>query len=140
MDWIDKNNNGCSHFGISPHILLRRNIRLDTFHIGCVITRNLLSYLCKYILLQSQEVIESSTSTAISKFWNELHLYVWSTNKSFSLIQGKKLEFFVETMQVVVSFLKGTFVNSEYLLSIITALNLWGKMSKFFNISRIDND
>ena len=80
MDWIDKNNHGCSHFGISPHLLLRQNIRLDTFHLRCAITRNLLSYLRKYILSQSQEVIESFISTVISKFWNNSHLYVLNTN------------------------------------------------------------
>ena len=130
MDWIDKNNHGCFHFGISPHLLLRQNIRLDTFHLRCAITRNPLSYLRKTILLQSQEVIESFTSTVISIFCNGFHSYVWNKNKSFSSIQGYELELFVENMQDVVLFLKGTFVNSEHLLSIITALNLWS-MSKF---------
>ena len=46
LDWIDEKNVGVSHFGIHPTLLPLSNIRFDTFHMKCSITRKLMTLLC----------------------------------------------------------------------------------------------
>ena len=84
MDWIDENNDGCSHFGIDPSLLPRDGIRFDTFHMKCSITKRLMGSIRTFLLNQSDAVIESFTRTVLCKFWNDFHLYVWKNRKNFS--------------------------------------------------------
>ena len=45
MDWVDKENFGISHFGLSPDLLRCDNIRFDVFHLRCAVTRRLMDCL-----------------------------------------------------------------------------------------------
>ena len=56
-DWVDNNNFGVSHFGLSPLLLKRENIRFDVFHLCVAITKRLMviqENLCRCNLVTSK--------------------------------------------------------------------------------------
>ena len=65
MNWIDENNHGCSHFGIHPELLPRKNLRFDTFHLKCGITKKLMNYLRKFMLNQSITIMNDFSKTIL---------------------------------------------------------------------------
>ena len=58
LDWIDQWNYGVSHFGFSESLLPRSSIRFDVFHLGCGISRRLMSYVRVFILGSTSVLIE----------------------------------------------------------------------------------
>ena len=75
-DWIDKSNDGVSHFGLHPDLLPRDGIRFDVFHMRCAITRKLMTYLRLFLLEQSNAVIDLFLSMVLKKFSNDYHIYI----------------------------------------------------------------
>ena len=68
MKWVDKHNLGVSHFGIPPTYLRRDNIRFDIFHMRSAITKRLMTYLRRFILSQTFEIISEFSSQVLSTF------------------------------------------------------------------------
>ena len=91
LDWADKKNYGCTHFGIDPVLLPRSSLRFDTFHLKCSITRRLMSYLRLFLLDQAPSISEGYCSAVLSKFWNKYHIWVWQNKKNFSSFMGNEL-------------------------------------------------
>ena len=103
-NWIDKDNYGISHCGIPPHQLHRHNIRFDIFHMQCSITKNLMGYLCTFILSQNSESLKKFSRLLLS-FLSDFHGFVWSSNNSFSSFQGNELSKFTQNIPIIIQFL-----------------------------------
>eukprot|EP00978_Attheya_sp_CCMP212_P014064 scaffold35698_cov63-Attheya_sp.AAC.7 len=61
MKWVNQDNLGVSHFGIHPKNLRRENIRFDIFHLHSFITRRLMIYWRKFMMLQTEEIMDEYT-------------------------------------------------------------------------------
>ena len=81
-DWIDNNNFGISHFGLSPLLLKRENIRFDVFHLCVAITKRLMNYTREFVQMQSCD-FQIKFFNTLSKFWDEFQLLIWKCNKDF---------------------------------------------------------
>ena len=125
MDWVDEKNKGVSHFGTHPSILPRENLRFDTFHMKCSITRKLMSYLRTFILNQEPNVIDGFTSTVLKKIWNDYHIFIWNNRKNFSSFLGNELALFTGNVSKVNSFLSENLVQTSTIVDICTSLTLW---------------
>ena len=81
MDWVDNDNEGSSHFGISPHLLRISNLRFEVFHLRSAITKRLTTYLRTYILgrylskkKQFERLLENSFGIHIMLMFGKLML------------------------------------------------------------------
>ena len=83
MDWADRKNKGVSHFGVSPDLLPRDSIRIDTFHLKCAITRRLIATLRNFLLMQGTTVRDKFMATVLKSFYKDYHKYVWKKKKTF---------------------------------------------------------
>ena len=90
-NWIDEKNLGVSHFGIHPKLLPLSNIRFDTFHMKCSITRKLMTSLRRFILNQST-LIMKKFSALLREIWSDFLLFVWRNNKAFTSFNGNELK------------------------------------------------
>ena len=61
IDWVHESNMGISHFGIHPNYLPQDTLSFDVFHLQCAITRRLMNYLRKFIMIQIIEIITEFT-------------------------------------------------------------------------------
>ena len=120
--WCDKNNIGVTHFGIHPHQLNRNKIRMDTFHLKCAVTRNLMTELRKFMNNQSIELIDEFKSQVLSKFWNNFHVYVWNSGKELLSFQGNYIVVSLASIPKVVEFLEKKIIMTEYLQDLKRAL------------------
>ena len=139
MNWIDENNHGCSHFGIHPELLPRKDLRFDTFHLKCGITKKLMNYLRKFMLNQSITIMNDFSKTILKSFWNDFHIYVWKNKKSFACFQGNEIALFVGNTDSVLSFLERSFVPTTQVSDIIESLKLWFKIFKFLGTTYLDD-
>ena len=138
-DWVDEKNKGVSHFGLHPDLLPRNTLRFDTFHMKCAVTRKLMGYLRSFILDQEHDVIKGFNKV-MKKFWNNFHVYVWRSKKSFSSFQGNELALFVANVDVINNFLRETFEETPQLIDIMNSLQLWVSLFKFLGVTYIDDD
>ena len=83
MDWVDEENDGCSHLGISPYLLRGDCIRFDMFHLRGAITKRLMTYLRKYILGRSLHKRKKLEEEVLKTFWNSYNIDVWKLNVMF---------------------------------------------------------
>ena len=140
-DWVDKKNNGCSHFGVHPSLLRRDDLRFDTFHMKCAITRKLMTYLRNFMLDQADSITAEFCKNVLKKFWNDYHLYIWTNNKYFSTFQGNELALFVANVDKIIDFLKSKFVFTSKIDDIAKVLSLWVDIFRFLGITYItDNE
>lgn len=137
MDWIDENNDGCSHFGIHPSLMPRDGIRFDTFHMKCSVTKRLMGSLRSFLLNQSTDVIESFATTVLRKFWNDYHLYVWKNKKNFSSFLGNEIALFVGNVSLVVEFIQNSLISTNQTRDIVQGLTLWVSVFKFLGLTYI---
>jgi len=131
MDWIDVNNLDISHFGIDPDFLPMSNIRFDTFHMKCSITRKLMTRLRKFILDQSIDLI-SRFMVVLSGFWVDFLLFVWHNNKKFTSFNGNELSMFVKNISSITQFIDTNFVTCDESSNITRSLNLWNDIYIYF--------
>ena len=124
LDWVDKNNDGCSHIGIHPDLLPRDIIRFDTFHLKCAITRKVMKHVRDLILNQSNETIAFFSKKVLKLFWNDYHLYVWNNRKNFSSFVGNELALFVGNIPTINEFLDTHVVPTSKVLDTIEGLSL----------------
>ena len=104
MDWVDVENDRCSHFGISPD-LLSRYFHFDMFHLQGAITKRLMTCLWKYILgrsLDTKRIFE----TVIHTFWNSYNVDVWKLNINFNSFIGSKIKAFIGHIPKIVESIK----------------------------------
>ena len=137
LDWIDKNNDGVSHFGLHPNLLPRDGIRFDVFHMRCAITRKLMNYLRCFLLEQSNAVIDSFLCSVLKKFFNDYHIYIWKHKKSFSSFQGNEIALFVANKESINKFLSSNLVSTQKLQDICAGLTLWLDIFKFLAITSV---
>ena len=140
LDWVDIYNEGVSHFGIHPTLFPRTEIRFDTFHLKCSITRRLMGTLRKVVLEQSSSFQDQFSLSVLGKFWNSFHLFVWNTGKPFSSFNGNELTLFVVNTAVITEFLREKLVLNSQVSYICTGMELWFKCFKFLGISRIEEE
>jgi DNA-directed RNA polymerase subunit M/transcription elongation factor TFIIS len=138
LDWCDKHNKGVTHFGVHPDLLPRSEIRFDTFHLKCSITRRLMESLRILLDEQSDDIRKQFLREVLSKFWNEFHLLVWKTGRKFSSFQGNELALFVANIELINQFLQTNLVPTSSVTSILQGLNLWVVLFSFLGKSRID--
>ena len=139
MDWASVFNKGNSHFGVSPALLPRSSIRFDTFHMKCALTRNLMSYLQKFLLNQPGG-IQENFKLILKTFWNEYHLYCWENKKSFASFQGNELALFVANESNIKLFLEQHLVMTARLRDILSSLKIFKDIFKFLGIARLCAD
>jgi hypothetical protein len=139
MQWCDEFNLGISHFGLPPQIFNRRNIRFDIFHQRGSITRCLMLYLRKFIMLQSEEVM-NSFSTLLETFWRPYLVEIWNLNKPFTSYKGMDILEFILHIPDVIEFLSENFEGMETIQIFSRGLELWKDLSAFMNIVKIDNE
>ena len=137
MDWADKHNYGITHFGIHPDLLNRENIRYDTFHLKCAITRALMSYVRSFT--QNYMSVETNMQfmKELGEFWNEYHTTVWDTNRSFASFKGNELALFVANTGAIVDFLKRKVSRTQLRENLTESLELWTRMFKVLGITWI---
>jgi hypothetical protein len=138
LDWVDVNNCGISHFGAHPNVLPRENLRYDTFHMKCAITRKMMTWLRSFILNQSYDIIEHFSSSVLKSFWNDFHLLVWNNKKSFSSFQGNEIAVFVGNTDGICNFLQTYISLSSSVTHLINALKLWKDIFKLLSVTKID--
>ena len=136
LNWVDKKNKGCSHFGVHPLNLPREDLRFDTFHLKCAITRRLMAYLRNFIMKQTL-VIVKDFNTLLKSFYNDYHLYIWNNNKNFASFLGNEIALFVGNTEAILFFLDKNMIATPELLSIAQSLSLWVKLWKFLSISHL---
>ena len=112
MQWCDEFNLGISHFGLPPQIFNRHNTRFDIFHQRGSITRRLMMYLRRFIMLQSEEVM-SSFSTLLDTFWRPYLVEIWNLNKPLASYKGMEILEFIRHIPDVIDFLSENFEGME---------------------------
>ena len=135
--WVDEKNEGCSHFGIHPDLLPRDGIRFDTFHLKCAVTRRLMTYLRRFILNQSDKLIEDFSSKVLRTFWNDYHIYVWKNKKNFASFLGNEIALFVAHSEKIRTFMEENLILNDNIKDIIEGLSLWVSIFKFLAISHL---
>ena len=85
-NWTDRNNYGITHFDAHPDKLCSHNIRFDVFHLHCAQTRKLMTYLRKYIRLQTFE-FQDCFHAVLALFWTEYEVLICRLNKPFTSFQ-----------------------------------------------------
>ena len=139
MQWCDEFNLGISHFGLPPQIFNRNNTRFDIFHQRGSITRRLMMYLRRFIMLQSEEVM-SSFSTLLDTFWRPYLVEIWNLNKPLASYKGMEILEFIRHIPDVIDFLSENFEGMETIEIFSRGLELWKDLSAFMNIVRIENE
>ena len=137
MDWVDQNNIGISHFGLEPEKLRLENIRFDCFHLMAAVTKKIMSYLRKYILKQSCELIDKFSAKILSLFWCEYHLFVWNLNKQFNSFTGKEFKAFNNNIPQIIEFMYSNFQENEHLTNICHGMDSWYKIFPFLTKARV---
>lgn len=138
LDWCDLNNVGVSLFGLHPEELRRDNIRFDIFHLQCAITRRLMSNLRKFMLTTTTEMMETFSSVLL-KFWTMFNVLAWNMNWPFTSFLGVELLHFIHNTDIIMSFLKDNFCDTDTLHDLCDGLLLWKDISPFLVIVHIDN-
>lgn len=87
MDWIDANNLGVLQVGIHPESLPLANIIFDKFSMKCLITRQLMTLLCAFILNKYSSSI-TQFMVLLTKFWNNFLPPFAQSNKHFTSFNG----------------------------------------------------
>ena len=139
MDWVDEDNEGCSHLGISPDLLCRDCLHFDMFHLRGAITKRLMTYLRKYILgrsLKKRNLFEEVLTT----FWNSYNIDVWKLNTNFNSFIGSEIKTFIDNIPTIVEFLNNEFSNTKQKDHIIKGLEIWSKIVTFLQITTIDDE
>ena len=132
---------GISHYGIHPDLLPRESIMFDTFHLKCSTTGRLMSTVRDFILNQSTDVIALFSQSALKKFWNDYHLYLYNVNnKSFSLMVGDELALFVASSEDIIQFFHDKFVQTNEVRCICTGFNTWVKLFKFLGVTYLGDN
>ena len=142
MNWVDTNmaQKGVSHFGIHPRYLPRESLRFDVFHLRCAITRRLMSFLWKFLMMHNVELIMDFSATILSTFWSNHNVLVWNLNKNFQSFVGTELLAFITNIPIILHFLKSNFHSTTTLKDLCNGLQLWQKITPFLVISTIEND
>lgn len=91
-DWVDEFNFGVSHLGMHPNKLPRDDIRFDIFHLRSAITKRLMTYVRKFILSQTCQVMKTFESQVLTKIWKSYHILVWTLNKQFNSFTGEEVK------------------------------------------------
>ena len=139
LEWADKNNYGCTHFGIHPDLLPRSTIRFDTFHLKCSITRKLMSYLRLFLLDQAPTINETYCVAVLSKFWKQYHIWIWENKKNFSSFMGNELALFTANIKDTNEFLASNLIPTNKVLNIQKALGLWKDIFHFLSITHLND-
>jgi hypothetical protein len=139
MQWVDRENWGISHFGIHPDKLRRDNIRFDIFHLRSSITRRLMTTLRKFLMMQSQEVMDEFTAV-LNMFWTPYQIEVWNLNKAFTSFKGEEILAFIRNIPEVIQFMKSTFTACDYLDTFCKSLSIWAELSRFIHIVQIPDE
>ena len=138
-NWADKNNYGITHFGVHPNELRRDNLRFDVFHLRCAQTRKLMTYLRKYMRIQSF-ALQDCFHDVLKKFWTNYELLVWRLNKPFTSFVGAQLLQFIENIPAIITMMEVSFeVNNEHIRDICEGLQLWLDITPFLVITIIDD-
>ena len=140
LKWVDEENEGISHFGVHPDLMPRHNIRFDTFHLKCSVTRRLMNNLREFMMNQSTEIIETFNRTVLKCFWNVWHIHVWNNMKSFSKFTGNELALFVSNVSKVNEFISNNFIDVQETRDLMSGLSKWKDIFKFLGITIIDNE
>ena len=83
MKWFNQGNFGVLHFGIHPEKLQQESIQFDIFHLRSSITRRIITYWRKFMVLQTEEIIDEYTQV-MKLFWTDFHTEKWNLNKAFN--------------------------------------------------------
>ena len=111
-DWIDENNFGISHFGLSPLLLQREDIWFDVFHLSVAITKRLMTHIRNFVFMLSVE-FQIKFYNALTEFWEAFHLIIWKCNKNFSIFKGADIKKFVINCPAVVNVLRENLVMTK---------------------------
>ena len=74
-NWEDEKNCGITHFGINPRIFMYSDIRYDTFHLICQVTRRLMNYLRRFINCQVYDIKDEFKENT-RKVRKLMHIYM----------------------------------------------------------------
>ena len=135
-EWADEKNFGMTHFGLSPRILDYHNIRFDTFHMFCQITRKLMDNLRRFMNQQSF-ANKNNFHVLLRNEWGHFNASVWAGNKKLSIYTGNPLKLFIEIIPSILLFLKTNFVKSLHNKSLCEGLHVWMKISNFLIRTKI---
>ena len=97
MDWINRLNDGISHFGLHPNDFSIKLIHYDAFHI--------FNEQSEFMMKQSVEIMEAFSDDVLSKMWPDYDALFWNLNKSFQQFDGGELLHFTLNTQLIVDFL-----------------------------------
>ena len=139
MDFVDKENEGISHFGLHPNILPRDSIAFDVFHLRCAITRRLMGNLQTFMLKQSVELIQEFAELILAEFWSPYNILVWNLHKTFQSFIGSELMLFIRYTKNIVGFLRDKFNSTPTLEALCNGLSTWEKITPFLVITTIEN-
>eukprot|EP00978_Attheya_sp_CCMP212_P027084 scaffold90288_cov52-Attheya_sp.AAC.5 len=138
MRWVDLEKFGVSHFGLSAVNLRRDNIWFNIFHLRSSITRRLMIYLRKFMMLQTENLLSEFT-TILQTFWREYLVDMWNLNKAFTSFKGADIKAFIKNIPTVVNFLRTKFAATDLMNTFCDALFLWKEISRFIHIVGIDD-
>lgn len=137
-DWCDENNYGVTHFGIHPGKFSIESVRFDVFHLRSAITRKLLHY-----LRQTMDQYDDSTLLQVFKWfrnlWGEWYCVQFILNQTQTRLQGSHIVNFIKRIDDIVGLIKLLVEPDEEFDSFLNALVLWKDISKFLNITEIED-
>ena len=133
MDWIDKSNNGISHFGLDPHLLPLSSILFDVFHLWSSITRHLHSRLRDCIFSQEEFECKEALENILATECNAYFILVWNTNHPLSSLRRKKILGCIMLIPKVVEFIEKKFIMTTYLKHLCAGFTLWREISSFIH-------
>ena len=62
---------------------------------------------------------------------------MWKLNRKFTSFVGAEIKAFIDNIPKVIAFVEKNCAMTDYLRNLLTGLNSWTKLSKFLNISKL---
>ena len=100
---------------------------------------DLMNNLREFILNQSTKINELFTKNVLKSFWNDWHIHVWNSNKSFTKFTGNEVALFVSNIENVIDFINNNFFIVDKTRAIITGMRTWVSIFKFLGITYIND-
>ena len=98
IKWLNRESSGVLHFDIHLEKLGWENIWFHRFHLRSSITKQIMTYWRKFMMLQPEEIMDGYTKV-MKIFWTDLHIELWNLNKEFTSFKGLDILAFTKKFQ-----------------------------------------
>ena len=97
-----------------------------------------MTYLYSYLTKTTTDLREEF-SMVLRNFWSDYNVLIWNMGRPFTSFVGSELLDFIKNTDLVVSFLKENYAETETLHDLCNALLVWTKITPFLVIVQIED-